>query len=261
MAAEDAAEVAEEDAAEAAEELAAGAVAGDASLEAGDAVAVLGVPVSEADAAGVELSRGLALVGEELGDELAVAAPTAVGWAGAPAADGTVGVAAGDEFARGALDGGAPAEGELGAGGFAGGALAGGGFGGGVACGGAVQGSFFSSEGLQSGAAGGWSLFGGGVVAAGGAAFCAGGFWAGASCAANAPASSKQATTHRPAACRLVSIKVRRFANCIVRLITGCASLRNPRVPPEPSIQSLRSYNCKPAYSPATLPSIAGKLT
>jgi hypothetical protein len=181
---------------------------------------------------------------------LAVVAPTAVGSAGAPAVDGAGGAAPGDEFAGGALDGGAPAEGELGAGGF----------GGGVACGGAVQGSFFSSEGLQSGTAGGWSLFDGGVAACG-AAFCAGGFWAGASCAATTPASNKQATAHRPAACRLVSTKVRRLANCIVRLITGCASLRNPRVPPEPSIQSLRSYNCKPAYSPATLPSIAGKLT
>ena len=103
------------------------------------------------------------------------------------------------------------------------------------------------------------SLFcAGGGVADGGFAFCAGGFCgggfcAGASCASVALASSKQLAAHSTmthsviARARADTPKFRN-ASCFVRLITDCASVRNPRVPPELKNHYVRKYR-RQAYS------------
>jgi hypothetical protein len=46
-----------------------------------------------------------------------------------------------------------------------------------------------------------------------------------------------------------------RNASCFVRLITDCASVRNPRVPPELKNHCVRKYR-RQAYSPAPRASI-----
>ena len=84
-------------------------------------------------------------------------------------------------------------------------------------------------------------------MAAGGFPFCAGGFcgeefWAGASCAGEASASNKQPAAHSITTPKRANAEKPGKASCFIRLMTDCASLRNPRVPPELKNHCVRKY-------------------